>query len=506
MTRTFVLMLLALLGALPQSARAATGQTVKSPGMKTEIPTSITTPESLETALGTLRFFDGLPDTATVRKVYDNLDLMRGVDVFLNTMSAASTLANIEGLKSVGCDMFTVVVHENRVDARTLLLTPNTQTATLWAFLDLKDGPVVVEVPPGVLGLADDMWMHYIVDLGLAGPDNGKGGRYLFLPPGYDGPVPEGYFPARSRTFHVWYGLRGFSVKGDLGPAVKTFREQFKVYPLARKANPPAMKFINGSGLYFNTIHSTDFNFFEEINTVVQEEPVDAAEPELLGQLAAIGIVKGQPFAPDARMKKILTEAAAIGNATARALTFRPRDAAAYFYPGESSWTEPFVGGSHEFVRNNARLLDARAAFFFFATGVSPAMAVKIVGGGSQYAMATVDAEGKYFDGGKTYRLHLPPNVPVNNFWSLIPYDTQSRSVLQTDQRDVALTSDSGTVQANADGSVDVYFGPKAPAGKERNWIQTIPGKGWFTMLRLYGALEPWFDKTWRPGEITLER
>lgn len=473
------------------------------PKMKTEIPASITTPEKLETSLGTLRFFDGLPDAETVQKVYDNLDLMRGVDVFLNTMSAASTLANIEGLKSVGCDLHTVVLHENRVDAKTLLLTPNTQTATLWAYLNLKVGPVVVEVPPGVLGLADDLWMRYIVDLGLAGPDKGKGGKYLFLPPGFDGPVPDGYFVARSRTLNVWYGLRGFAIDGDLVPAVKTIKERFKVYPLDQKANPPAMKFINGSGLYFNTIHSTDFNFFKEINTVVQEEPVDAADPEILGQLAAIGIVKGQAFAPDARMKRILTDSAAIGNATARALTFRPRDAAFYFYPGESAWTQPFVGGSHEFTRNNARLLDARAAFFFFASGISPAMAVKIVGGGSQYAMATVDSEGNYLDGGKTYRLRLPPNIPVNNFWSLIPYDTQTRSVLQTDQRDTALTSESGTVQANPDESVDVFFGPQAPAGMETNWIQTVPGKGWFTMLRLYGALEPWFDKTWRPGEIT---
>lgn len=479
---------------------------MKSPKMRTEIPASITMPDIVDTSIGTLRFFDGLPDAGTVRKVYDNLDLMRGVDVVLNTMSAASALANIEGLKSVGCDMFSAVIHENRVDAKTLLLTPNTQTATLWAFLNLKDGPIVVEVPPGVLGLADDLWMRYIIDLGLAGPDKGKGGKYLFLPPGYDGPVPKDYFVARSRTYHVWYGLRGFAVKGDLGPAVKEFKEQFKVYPLGRKTNPPSMRFINGSGLYFNTIHSTDFNFFKEINTVIQEEPADAADPEILGQLAAIGIVKGRPFAPDGRMKKILTEAAAIANATARALTFRPRDTANYFYPGESSWTEPFVGGSYEFIRNNARLLDARAGFFFFASGISPAMAVKIVGGGSQYAMATVDAEGNYLDGGKTYCLHLPPNIPVNNFWSLIPYDTQTRSVLQTDQRDTALTSESETVQANEDGSVDVYFGPKAPVGKERNWIQTVPGKGWFTMLRLYGALEPWFDKTWRPGEIKLLR
>ncbi len=471
--------------------------------MTTRIPPEITTPDSVETSLGTLKFFDGLPDQDTVQKVYDNLDRMRGVEVFLNTMAPASLLANIEGLKSVGCDSYSAVIHEDRVDAKTLLLTPNTQTATLWAFMDLKDGPLVVEVPPGVLGVADDAWMRYVVDLGLVGPDKGKGGRYLFLPPGYTGPVPEGYFVAKLRTYKVWLVARGFSDKGDTGPAVRAFKDQWKVYPLAAAANPPKMKFINGSGLYFNTIHAVNFAFYEEVNKVIQEEPADSADPEILGQLAAIGIVKGKPFAPDARIKKILTDAAAIGNATARALSFKSRDEQMYFYPGKS-WFTPFVGGSHEFIQNNVRLLDARTVFFYMATGITPAMSVKIIGAGSQYAGATFDADGNYLDGGNNYRLQLPPNVPINNFWSIIPYDTQTRSVLQTDQRDTALTSNSGTVASNPDGSVDIYFGPNAPAGKESNWVQTTPGKGWFTILRLYGALEPWFDKTWRPGEIEL--
>jgi hypothetical protein len=160
------------------------------------------------------------------------------------------------------------------------------------------------------------------------------------------------------------------------------------------------------------------------------------------------------------------------------------------------------VGGSSEFIGNNIRLLDARTAFFYLATGITPAMSAKMVGQGSQYACATFDAERNYLDGSKNYRLHFPPNVPVKTFWSIIPYDTQTRSVLQTDQRDTALTSESGTVKLNPDGSTDIYFGPTTPPSKENNWIQTAPGKGWFTLLRLYGALEPWFDKTWRPGEI----
>jgi hypothetical protein len=479
---------------------------MKAPKMKmtTRIPAAITTPDTVKTRLGTFRFFDGLPDEATVKKVYDNLDFLRGVDVFLNTMAAASTLANIEGLKSVGCDVQAAVIWESRMDAKTLALTPNTQTASLSAYLNLKDGPMVVEVPPGVLGLADDLWMRYIVDMGLTGPDKGKGGKYLFLPPGYKVEVPDGYFVARPRTYNVWFGVRGFAVKGDTGPAVEAFKKYWRVYSLARTANPPPMKFINGSGLYFNTIHSTNFKFYEEINTVVQEEPADSADPEILGQLAAIGIVKGKPFAPDARMKKILTDAAAVGNATARAISLRPRDEDFYFYPGKSAWFTPFVGGSHEFLQSNVRLLDARTCFFYLATGITPAMAAKMVGAGSQYALATLDADRKWLDGSKIYRLHLPPNIPVKTFWSVIPYDTQTRSVLQTDQRDTALTSESGTVKPNPDGSVDVYFGPKAPAGKESNWIQTVPGKGWFTILRLYGALEPWFDKTWKPGELKL--
>ena len=474
------------------------------PKYATTIPSDITSPNSVETTLGTLKFFDGLPDKDTVEKVYDNLDRTRGVDVYLNTQGAVSMLANFEGLKSVGGDNQTVVVHEERVNAKSLLLTPNTQTVTLWAYLDLKDGPMVVDIPPGVLGFADDTWQHYVVNLGLVGPDKGKGGKYLFLPPDYKGTPPAGYFVAKPRTYKVWYVMRGFTVKGDTKPAVQAFKDHLHLYPLAKASNPPKTKIVNGTGLYFNTIAPTTFEYYNKLNTIIQEEPADSADPEILGQLAAIGIVKGKPFAPDARMRKILTDAAAIGDATARALGYRPRDAAFYFYPGKGAWFTPFVGGSYEFIQNNVRLLDARTCFYYMATGITPAMSVKMIGEGSQYAGAMVDADGNYLDGAKNYRLRLPAHVPVKTFWSIIVYDTQTRSVLQTDQEDPAVTSESGTVKANADGSVDVYFGPTAPAGKESNWIQTEPNKGWFILLRLYGALEPWFDQTWRPGEIEL--
>ena len=159
------------------------------------------------------------------------------------------------------------------------------------------------------------------------------------------------------------------------------------------------------------------------------------------------------------------------------------------------------------FRQHFARYLDARTAFFYTATGVTPAMAAKaVVGQGSQYAVATTDAGDNYFDGGKQYRLHLPPHIPAKTFWSVIVYDSQTRSILQTDQPGADVSSEGGSVKPNADGSVDVYFGPSAPVGHEGNWIQTLPGKGWFTFFRLYGPLEPWFDQSWRLPDIELIR
>ena len=238
---------------------------------------------------------------------------------------------------------------------------------------------------------------------------------------------------------------------------------------------------------------------------MVQEEPTESVDPTTLGLWASIGIQKGKPFNPDARMKKILTEAALVGDATARAVMYRWRTPEGFFYPDtKSAWRRGFVGG-YRFEENGARILDAYAGFFFYATGVTPAMDSRTVGQGSQYMAAFVDSNGQPLDGGKTYRLHLPPNIPVANFWSVILYDNQTRSMLQTDQQWPAVSSQTKGLVVNPDSSVDVYFGPVAPKGKEDNWVQTVPGKGWNTLLRLYGPLQPWFDKTWRPAEIELQ-
>jgi hypothetical protein len=344
------------------------------------------------------------------------------------------------------------------------------------------------------------MWYHWAGDVGITGPDKGRGGKYLLVPPGYKGHIPKGYHVIRSATFSNWVAWRSFLVNGDPKPGVDMVKKFTKIYPLSQAKNPPTPKFVDVSNQAFNTIAPADYTFWEALNQVVQEEPTDSVDPTTLGFWAAIGIKKGKPFAPDERMKKILTEAARVGDATARAIMYRWRTADGYWYPN-SAWRLGFIGG-YKFEENGARLLDAYSGFFFYATGVTPAMDTRMVGVGSQYMVAFVDAQGNPFDGGKNYKLHLPPNIPVKDFWSVILYDSQTRSMLQTDQDWPAVSSQTKGLLVNADGSVDVYFGPKAPAGKEKNWIQTVPGKGWNTLLRLYGPLEPFYNKTWRPGEI----
>ena len=471
--------------------------------MTTEIPASITTPDSVATRLGMLQFFDGFPDDATVQTVYDNLDFQRGVQAYLTALPAASMFATRAGFRTFGPDNQTVLIAESLLDSHTLGLTANTETVYNFDWLDTKDGPLVVEVPPRVLGMVNDAWGRFVTDVGNAGPDKGEGGKYLLLPPGYAGDVPDGYFVVRSRTHGHVMVFRGLIVDGDLRPAVENTKRSFQVYPLARAAGPPAMNFVNISGAAFTTVFASDASFFEQVAAVVREEPLEAADPETRGLLAAIGIRRDEPFAPDARMRGILADAAAVGNATARAIVFSTRERDAYYYPN-SAWKMLWIGNDPAFSPGGVLDPDGRTLFFYCGLGVSPAMAVKMVGVGSQYAVADRDAAGRYLDGAKTYRLHLPPNIPAKDFWSVLVYDPQTRSMLQTDQQFPSTGSQKKGIVINPDTSVDVYFGPESPPGNEANWVQTIPGKGWWVALRLYGPLEPWFDKTWRPGEIEV--
>lgn len=481
------------------------------PNYNTPIPDSIMTPDEQDTRAGTLRFFDGLPDQATADAAYEYLTFSRALLSFIDFIPMASLESLRAGQESRGLTAPNeVLIFADLLDSNPLFLTGNTDTVYASSFMDLsKTGPVVVEIPPGCgPGTVNDAYFRFVVDMGAPGPDRGKGGKYLLLPPGYEGDVPEGYFTAQSRSHINWVILRGLLVDGKPDAAVKMFEEGIKIYPLSEKDNPPEMVFSNQSGEIFNSIHANDYTFFEEINRVIQREPSSLLDPELLGQLSQIGIVKGQPFAPSEAEKQTLSEAVAVANAAARAVAFAPRNPDAYFYEG-SQWYTAFVGGSYRWLPEDGkrgRDADARAAFFYVATVNTPAMVLKMPGVGSQYALAARDSSGAYLDGSNTYTLTLPANVPAKDFWSIVVYDPQTRSELQTSQPYPSRNSarDKKMVY-NKDGSIDLYFGPTPPKGKlKNNWIQTVPGKGWFVLLRLYGPLEPWFEKTWQPGEFEL--
>ena len=481
------------------------------PGYNQTIPPEILTSDTVETSIGTLNFFDGLPDEDTVAKVYDNLDRIRATQAFLDMVPLASIEGMRRGMESVGVDASNkILLYSDLMDSNSLFLTGNTDTIYALAVLDLKrDGPTVVEIPAGAgPGTVNDAYFRFVIDMGAPGPDRGKGGKYLILPPDYKGAIPEGYFAVESPTYVNWVPLRGFLVDGKTDAAVAMWTKGLKIYPLTQKENPPKLEIVNGSSVVMNTIHANNEKFYEEIAEVIQREPLDFLNPELRGNLASLGIEKGKEFAPDARMQEILKDGVAIANATARALSFRPRSETIQLYGEESAWFTAFDGGSYQWLYNGGtggRNKDARSLFFYIATVNTPAMVLEMIGAGSQYALAAQDSADQYLDGAKNYNLTIPADVPAKDFWSIVVYDPQTRSMLQTNQPYPSKNNERNRdLVKNADGSTTIWFGPNSPEGKEANWIETVPGKGWFICLRLYGPLSPWFEKTWKPGEIEL--
>jgi hypothetical protein len=510
---------------------------------------SISAPERLESRLGTLEFTDGVPSAKTTELAFDQLDFVHGLNAYLNGFPGASTYALRKGFHDAGVKDNEILIFSELMDSQSLFLTANADTVYFVGVVDLTSGPMVVETPPQALALFDDMWFQWIIDFGLSGPDRGQGGHFLLVPPGYDGSLPDsGYHVRHTPTTRVILLGRSFineNPGNDPGPTVDLIKSTLKIYPYVQggfgtsigtlleghvhpgpPADIPETKFVEGTGLAFNTIPPSDFGFFELLNEQVQDEPADSnANIELMGDLAAIGIVKGKPFKPDDRMRKILEDAAAVGSASSRALVFDARESEGFgYYDDGSAWGLPLWVGGYGFETppplvtkegieplpaTGARTLNARTSFFYAYTGITPAMCMRLTGVGSQYIVAFKDSEGADFDGAKSYRVKLPPDIPAARFWSLTLYDNQTRSMLQTPQRFPRAGSQSyptPAATADDDGSTTITFAPERSSDSpEGNWIQTAEGKGFFVILRLYSPLQPYFDKTWRPSEIELQ-
>ena len=342
------------------------------------------------------------------------------------------------------------------------------------------------------MSFVDDLWQRYVADMGNAGPDRGQGGKYLFLPPGHDGDVPDGYFVFRSPTYSNWVVIRAL----DGLDALLTTR----IYPLAAADDPPETGFVDFAESSFNGIHANDFSFFEEVNDdrpggagrrarprTGRAARRDRDRPRTTVRTRRPAARHPRPGREDRRRDRPHPALQAAG----------PR---AYIFD-DGSWKTAFVGGSYEFLADGARMLDYRAMMHYVGTGITPAMTHAAPGIGSQYAYTAEDATGDTLDGAKDYTLTLPAPIPVKTFWAIDIYDTQTRSLLQTDNPYPSINNRFGDLHTEANGDVVIRFGP-ARQPTDVNWLRTIPGKSWFPILRLYGPLEAWFDQTWRPGEI----
>jgi hypothetical protein len=463
---------------------------------------------TMNTRFGKLEFPGGYPTEATVQKVYDELDLQKATQLYLSMYPALSMKGMIEGVvRDYGTHSSSdIAVTADRLDSKGVWLTGNTESIYSMLVFDLKaDGPTVFEVPGGLMGPVDDANFKFLFDIGPTGMDKGKGGKYLILPPDYEGEIPEGYFVFKSPTYRAFSFVRANAAVIGFGEgAMDYFRKGCKVYPLS--TGPREGKYTNVTGIPINTLVPEDARAFAWMHTLINYEPAESFGKERLGELASIGIEKGKAFNPDARMQKIFAKAAEQAIAMSRVIAFNTRIENAKIYPG-LEWEGPFVINNSTFYQNDYINLEARTLFHFTADGITPSMSMEMPEGlGSRYQTTYKDKDGNFFDGNKTYKLNVPAKVPVKLFWSVTVYDAFTRCVVQTQQPYPSISSQQATPPiVNTDGSVDIYFSVKQPAGVEKqNWVEVIPNQGFFVYMRYYGPLNAFNNKTWVPNNVEL--
>jgi hypothetical protein len=473
--------------------------------------------------LSSLPFVENRPTPETAQTLRDELVFQRATQTYLWALPLVNTLGMKVGSEKVfGAGYNVLPVWKRRLDAKTLVTTPNSDVIYAMGYVDLgTDGPLVFEAPPNLQGILLDAWQRpipvdggrFFGDVGLPGPDAGKGGKFLLLPPGFKDAVPEGYFVYRSPTNTAFVFLRAFyQDPKNLAPAVALI-EQSKIYPLNGKETARPMQFPDASGVPVDMLPIRDGSAFDELKKLVESEGTSLADSDGLGMLASIGIAKGKPFEPDAKTRQILEHAAKTAYKMSRVIGFEDVVAgrSLRIYP-DRRWINPMADATPEHLGGPFDLgwrrvaegyldLDARIWFFTNYYSVSPGMLSQTPGRGAKYMIAFVDGSGSNLSGGSSYRLRLPADIPAANFWSVTLYEAENGSGLANGQPFPSLGSRDMPVQ-NADGSTDLSFGPTAPAGKAGNWLTTVPGKGYFAVLRLYGPTAAAIDKSWRPGDI----
>ncbi len=464
------------------------------------------------------------PETAKLLK--DELLFQRATQTYLWALPLINTLGMKTGSeKTFGAGYNVLPVWKKRLDAKTLVTTPNSDVIYAMSYLDVgKDGPMVFEAPPGLQGILLDFWQRpipgptidgkvFLGDVGFFGPDQAKGGKLLILPPDYNKPIPVGYFVFRSATNNVFVFLRSFyQDPSNLTPAVKLM-EGAKIYPLGDQATAKPMQFPDASGVPVNMLPASDARAFDQLKQLVDSEGATLADPDWLGMLAAIGIAKGQPFTPDAATRAILDRAAKTAYKMSRVIGFEDTigGRSLKVYP-DRRWLNPFADGTPanptgaldyawRSVAGGYLVLDSRIWMFTDYYSLSPGMASQTPGLGAKYMIAFTDSAGTPLSGGSSYHLKLPPNIPAANFWSVTLYEAENASGLANGQPFPSLGLRDKPAQ-DADGSIELYLGPTAPAGKEANWLRTVPGKGYFAILRLYGPTEAAINKSWKPGDL----
>jgi hypothetical protein len=446
--------------------------------------------DRVETRIGTLEFThgfaNGYPTAATIEKLYDERDFQRACQAYLWSLPAVSFAAWQRGItKGLGAKNGQIVAILS-MEARRGILTANATTPYYLAFADLSSGPFVFEMPTqGVQGGISDAWQNNI-------PDSEAPAKYLLLGPGQNAPGNvTGYAVRHSPTFNIFFGIR----LTDADPEkAKEALAHLRVYPFAERDNPPKLEILDSGTKNWTGRPPRGMEYWERLDDVLQREPVDPRDIFFYEMLRPLGLEKNKPFKPDPRQTNILTEAALVGESMAKANTAdrRFKDVK---YRSDAHWDFALqLDADNPSAFWN--LLDERASWFYEAVGAGPAMAPKRPGPSSAYLGAYKDGAGQWLDGGTMYRLRVPPNPPIKLFWSVTVYDVDTRALI-LNQQNIADRSSRMDLRRNEDGSVDIYCGPTAPAGYEKNWIPTVPGKNWFAYFRFYQPTEAYFDRSW---------